>query len=377
MASRKKITYSERPNHAARSAHARGERQFKTYDTSHIRPQKSKAPLILGIVLAVVMLIVAFFVVSSLMRSCSVGLLPEGETVEITIPEGSGAQAIGSLLQENRVIANSGEFVTRVNELGVAAELKPGNYTFHGAMTVDEVISQLRNGPDLADNTFTIPEGFTKEAVAQRVSEAFDGSISYDDFIACVNNASAYSEEFPFVEGAYDNSLEGFLFPKTYPITSGATADSIVKMMLAQYQAEVEVLDYSYAESLGLTRYQVLILASIIEKEASSENRGIVSSVFYNRLAAEMPLQSDATTAYVVGRDPTAEDIENDYSPYSTYHNPGLPGGPICSPGIACLEAACHPDITNYYYFYFKEENGELVYSFSETNEEHNEAIFS
>ncbi|MDR0514943.1 MAG: endolytic transglycosylase MltG [Coriobacteriaceae bacterium] len=375
--SSRKITYSSHSNHAARSAHARGGQQFKTYDTSHIRPKKSKVPVIFSIVLALVVLGLVLWGGTTFLKSCSAGLLTADQSVEITIPEESGARDIGILLQKEGVIENSTEFIARVNELGVAGELRPGVYTFNGGMTLDDIIAKLRLGPVVLGKTFTVPEGFTIQATADRVAESFEGKISAADFVACANNAAAYEAEFPFVAGAYNNSLEGFLFPKTYPVTEGATADSVVRMMLAQYQIEIASLDYSYVESLGLNRNQVLVMASIIEKEAAADNRATVASVFYNRLAADMRLQSDATTAFVVGRDPSAEDIENDFSPYSTYNNPGLPPGPICSPGLACLQAACAPEATAYLYFYFKEVDGQMVYYFSETLEDHNAAIFS
>lgn len=377
MASRNKITYSSHPNHAARSAHAKGARQFKTYDTSHIRPKKSRGPVVFGgilVVLVAILLIVGGFF---FFRSCSASsdVLAEGETATVVIPSGSGIAAIGKLLKEERVIASSSEFVSRVNTLEAESDLKPGTYTFTGELSLDEVITILRAGPDGEGNTFTIPEGFTIEQTAERVAEVFDGAITAEDFAARAQSASDYVADFPFVEGVYDNSLEGFLFPKTYPLKEGETADSLIRMMLTQYQAEVETIDYTYAESQGLTRYQVLVLASIIERETAIDNRATISSVFYNRLATDMPLQSDATTAYVIKGEPSAEDITNDQSPYSTYNNPGLPPGPICSPGLASLQAAAVPEFTEYYYFYFTDRSGEGEYFFSETYEQHQEAI--
>lgn len=375
----RKITYSSKPSHAARSAHARGEKQFRTYDTSHIRPKKSKAPLIVGALLALIVLGLAAWGGSTLLKSCSTELLSESESVEIVVPEGAGVKAIGTLLQDARLIANSNEFVSRVDDLGAASELKPGSYALNGGMDIDQIIAALRAGPDGEEATLTIPEGFTLEAVATRVAEVYEGSISEEDFLAAARNAAAYEEEFPFVAGAYNNTLEGFLFPKTYPVKEDDSADSLIRMMLSQYQTEVSTLDYSYAQEQGLTQYDVLKLASIIEKEASSdfEIRAKVSSVFYNRLAVPMNLQSDATTAYVVGRDPLPEDIDNDTSPYSTYNNEGLPAGPICSPGLECLKAACAPEASAYLYFYFKEVDGEMQYFFNETYDGHLEVINS
>ena len=116
-------------------------------------------------------------------------------------------------------------------------------------------------------------------------------------------------------------------------------------------------------------------MASLIEKEAAADNRGTVSSVFYNRLADNMPLQSDATVAYVVGHDPSAKDLSTS-SPYNTYLNNGLPVGPICSPGLESLQAACNPESTDYLYFYFaKDSSGQMKYYFSKTYKQHQAAI--
>ena len=148
--------------------------------------------------------------------------------------------------------------------------------------------------------------------------------------------------------------------------------------MLTQYQSEVAGLDYSYAESQGLTAYDVLKLASIVERESDPEHFATVASVFYNRLASDRPyLESDATTAYEVGRTPTADEVHAD-TPYSTYANPGLPPTPICAPSIEALKAVCAPEQTDYLYFYTKPlEDGGAEYHFSVTYEEHQDAINS
>jgi UPF0755 protein len=136
-------------------------------------------------------------------------------------------------------------------------------------------------------------------------------------------------------------------------------------------------IDYSYAESKNLTEYDVLILASIVERESASDVRAEVSSVFYNRLSGGMQLQSDATTAYLVNGDPTPEDLENTAeNPYNTQYNYGLPPGPICSPSVESIEAAAHPADTNYLYFFFQEDSsGKMQYYFSENYDDHLAAI--
>lgn len=372
---RRRLSYSERPTHAARAAHARGERQFKTYDTSAIRPKRSKVPAIVcGIVVVLVLAAVVFGVVSAL-RGCTAQqdneLLPPGQEATIKVESGSGLATVAGQLYDAGLISSTSDFTDRAASLETS--LAAGTYTFTGGMTLEEIVGVLQAGP--ISPSFTVTEGMTASQVAQAVSDAYSGAITADDFLAAVNNAPAYVADYPFVEGAYNNSLEGFLFPKTYDIVDGATADTVVRQMLDQYRSETAGLDYATAQAHGLSPYQTLILASIIEKEAAEDNRATVSSVFYNRLDAAMPLQSDATVAYVVGGDPTPEDLQVE-SPYNTYLNPGLPAGPICSPGLSCLQAACAPEQTDYLYFYFApDESGQLQYYFSQDYDQHQEAI--
>lgn len=378
MTPRKQVTYSNRPNHAARAAHRAGERQFKTYDTSHIRPKKSKAPIIVAIILAIVVIGGLGWGGFTLFKSCSAPqaaaeTLAEGESATVTIPEGSGAMTIAELLFDNHVIADSSEFVGLVTKDGHESALKPGTYTFTGPLTVDDVIGQLVAGPSQA--SFTVPEGLTVQQTAQRVAEAYPDTITAEDFLACANNASAYEADYPFVAGAYNNALEGFLFPKTYPLIANATADAVVRQMLDQYKAETAAIDYSYAEQQGLSSYQVLVLASLIEREASlDDERPTVSSVIYNRLASGMLLQIDATIAYAAGTSDISQSDLDAEGPFNTYLNKGLTPGPICSPGLPSLKAAAQPADTPYL-FYVVSGAGDGSHNFSETYEEHQENI--
>lgn len=380
---RKQVTYSQRPNHAARSAHARGERQFRTYDTSYIRPKKSKAPAIVAAVLAVLVVGGLAWRALTLFNSCSaqsVELLAEGQEATITVAEGAGAKVVGEQLAEARLVSNAGDFTKRVNEMGVDSQLKPGTYTFAGGMSLDAIINQLTAGP--VANALTIPEGSTLEAVAQSVATFTENRITADAFTAAASDASAYAADYDFLADAGTNSLEGFLFPKTYEIGDDAAAESVVRMMLDQFKTETSGLNWSYPQSQGLTIYDAVKLASIVERESSGDEqiRAQVASVFYNRLNNFGDpnygfLQSDATTAYELGHDPTPEDIKNP-TPFNTYTNTGLPPTPICSPGLDCLQAVCNPAQTNYFFFYFApDESGTMQYYFSETYEEHQQTF--
>lgn len=378
---RKQVTYSQRPNHAARSVHARGERQFRTYDTSYIRPKKSKGPVIFAAILAIVVIGGLAFGALTLFNSCSaqpVELLAEGQEATVVVADGEGAQAVGKDLEEARLVTSASDFTKRVNELGVDSQLKPGTYTFAGGVTLDQIINDLKAGPKT--NALTVPEGYTLAQIAQSVSDFTEGRISVDDFTAASSDASVYAADYAFLADAGTNKLEGFLFPKTYEISDEATADTVVRMMLDQFQTETASLDWSYPQSQGLTVYDAVNLASIVEKESSGDEqiRAQVASVFYNRLSTLGDpsygfLQSDATTAYEVGHDPSAEEVHAE-TPYSTYANTGLPPTPICSPSIDSLQAVCAPDqesLGKYFFFYFEGDQ----YYFSETYDEHQETF--
>ena len=371
MPPRKQVTYSQRPNHAARSAHARGEREFRTYDTSYIRPKQSTGPKIFAAVLAVVVIGGLAWGGLTLFNSCSgsapVELLAEGQEATVVVEQGSGAKAIGELLVEEKLVGSASDFAKRVSEMGVESQLKPGTYTFAGGTSLDDIVRQIAAGPDMG-NALTIPEGYKLSDIAAAVATASEGRITAEAFTAAASDASVYAASYSFLADAGTNSLEGFLFPKTYAVADDATADSLVRMMLDQFQKETASLDWSYPQSQGLSIYDAVNLASIVEKELSGDEqiRAKVAAVFYNRLETTGEpsygfLQSDATTAY---------EVVHAETPYSTYTNKGLPPTPICSPSLDCLKAVCAPDqesLGKYFFFYFEGDS----YYFTETYEDH------
>ena len=299
-----------------------------------------------------------------------------GQEVEVTIPDGSSTGSIASILQDAGVISDTSSFVQEVQKQNVEQKLKSGTYSLLTGSSVSNVINQLVAGPNSTASTLQVPEGYTVAQVASLVEEKF--GISSSDFVAQAK-ASNYVADYPFLSEAANDSLEGFLFPKTYDFAGQTvTADSVIRAMLNQYQAEVATLDLDAARQelesrygRSFSNYDVLTLASIVEKEAlTDDDRPLVSSVFYNRLAASMPLQSDATLAYTLGREVTADDLTQD-DPYNTYTNMGLTPTPICNPGLASLTAAASPQDTGYYYFFITNS----VHAFSETYEQHQQVI--
>lgn len=383
---RRQVTYSQHPNHRARAVHAQGERQFRTYDTSGIRPRKSKAPGIIAAVFAVIVIAVAGVLIFNAIKGCSSDSGAGSEVVvekdvQVTINDGISASDAALMLQAAGVVPDAKKALDRAKDRGIDSQFKAGTYSFTAGMTLDQVIDLIASGNTINGN-LTIPEGYKLADIAAAVETATQGSVTADSFKQAASDASVYASDYSFLESAGSNSLEGFLFPKTYTVTSGATADSIIRMMLGQFASEIANLDFSYPESKGLSLYDTVKLASIVEKESSGDMdiRKSVAGVFYNRLTTPGEpcngyLQSDATTAYVVGHDPSPEEVHAD-DPFSTYSNPGLPPTPICSPSLDCLMAACQPTESSYFFFYFEPDaDGTMKYHFSETYEEHQSAI--
>lgn len=326
------------------------------------------------IAIPIIIVVVAAFVAAGFALS---SMLAEGEPdveaglpVTVVIPEGSSTNAIATILKESQVIGSSQDFIDEVQKRGVEQLLMPGTYELETRMDFGTLIDTLVAGPtDNGGGNLTIPEGLTVEQTAEVVEASLD--ISKDDFIKHAYAASDYVGDYPFLEGVYNNSLEGFLYPKTYNVPEGASADEVIRLLLDQFAKETSELNLSYAEASNMNLFNIVTIASLIEKEtASSEERPLVSSVIYNRLRNGMMLQIDATVVYALGADYDGgllsyENLEID-SPYNTYKTTELPAGPICSPSIESLEAAAHPAETDYLYYVVTSEDGSHTFCVTE-----------
>lgn len=299
-----------------------------------------------------------------------------GIEVTISIPEGAGGGEISEILVGAGIVPDSATFLREVKNQEAESSMKSGSYTFLTGANVKEVVRQLVDGPNSMADVITIPEGFTVKQIAAAAEEQL--GISAEDFLNRAK-ASTYINDFPFLSEAVDDSLEGFLFPKTYDLGGKPKdADTLIRMMLNQYAEEIASLDFSGARDqilntygIEMSDYEFIIMASIIEKEAVSGDDWVnVSSVFYNRIMSWMPLQSDATMGYVVEGEVTAEDLETE-SPYNTYLNYGLTPTPICNPGAQSIEAALHPATTDYYYFFIIDNDQYQNHTFSTNYDDH------
>ena len=333
------------------------------------------------VALAVVALLIVIATVMAYLNSRSqdnaqTASITAGEHIKVTIPSGANAARIAQLLVQERVISDGKAFLSAIQKQDVASKIKSGTYELVAGSDYQQLIDRLIQGPNSSENALVVPEGFTVDKLADLVSQQF--GISRDDFLAQAK-ASNYVDEFPFLKDAQNDSLEGFLWPKTYDFSSTTpTSDAIIKLMLTQYKTETANLDFEGAQQnikqqYGVTmgNYDFIKLASIIEKEALiDEDRPLIASVMFNRLKADMPLQSDATMGYVTKGKVTPQDLKSD-SPYNTQYKKGFPPTPICSPGMASLSAAMMPATTDNYYFWITKDE----HKFSKNYDEHLQAI--
>lgn len=293
-----------------------------------------------------------------------------GQAVQVEIPEGSGTRAIADVLAGVGVIDNASMFRVRARLEGIDGELKPGVYDLTTGMPHADLVKRLLAGPPVAYASVTIPEGFTVDQIAERLEA--DAGIPAAEFREVARNgAKTYAGDYPFLTDVENGSLEGYLFPKTYRIAEGSAAGDVVEMMLDQFASEISGLDLAFARSRGLTQHDVVIIASMIEREARvADERPLVSSVIYNRLGRDMKLEIDATIEYILpGNRPRLlnRHLRID-SPYNTYMYAGLPVGPISNPGLSSLEAAAHPADTQYLYYVLTSKDG--THTFTTTLEE-------
>jgi UPF0755 protein len=289
----------------------------------------------------------------------------------IFIRKGTPLKKVSEVLEQEGIIRNRHFFVFITTLLGKKAKIKAGEYEFHTPMVPLNVLSALSKG-QVKHHLVTIPEGFTLSQIAQLLENAnlvekkgFLQKTSSPPFI----NALGLSQ----LAGP---TLEGYLFPDTYHLLREMDPEEVTQMMVHQFR-KVFGPDFArWASELGISEREVVILASIIEKETSlSEEKPLVSAVFHNRLRKKIPLQSDPTVIYGIKNfngNLTKQDLMRP-TPYNTYVIAGLPPTPICNPGKDSLLAAVHPAPVSYLYFVSKNDGSHY---FSSAIEEHNRAVW-
>jgi UPF0755 protein len=284
--------------------------------------------------------------------------LKENSTIRkiVNIPSGTNAKEIVDVLEKNEIIRkNNYTFRILIKLMKLEDQLKYGEYNLSPSMNMLQILDKLVKG-EVITYKITIPEGYTCKQIAELLEK------------------KEIAEKEVFLELVKDSekTTEGYLFPDTYEVPKKYGAENTVKLMLSNFnQIATKNKFEDKAEKIGFSLDEIIILASIIEKEAKfSDEKSKVSAVFHNRLKRGMKLQSCATIQYIL-EEPKERLDENDLkieSPYNTYLYTGLPSGPICNPGLDSIMAALEPIEEDYLYFVLG-ENGRHI--FSKTYQEH------
>ena len=291
-----------------------------------------------------------------------------GEAI-VTVPEGATASEVADLLTDNDVVSNGTLFEWRLKLAGKTDQILPGRYVLAHGMSYSEAIDKLTSSGGKVN--VTIPEGEDRTQIAQTVGDlGLQG-----DYLAATKSFKGFD---PNRYGAQDpKSLEGFLFPATYELDPGANVDQLVSEQLQAFRQNIAGVNMSYAKSKNLTVYDVLTIASMIDKEVMiASERPLVAAVIYNRLSRGMPLGIDATTRFEF-HNYTGEITESQLqspSPYNTRTHAGLPPTPIGNPGLAAIKAAARPAKVNYIY-YVLNGDGSGHHCFTASGQEFNQLV--
>lgn len=269
--------------------------------------------------------------------------------VIFVVEQGETLDAIINNLSKENLIRNRVVFYLIVKQKGIERKIQAGDFRLTKSMSAAEIADELTHGT--LDTWVTIPEGWRKEEIAEILSEKV--GISETEF----------------------NQLakEGYLYPDTYLIPRGASASQVIEILTKQMDANYAKVE-AQAQEKGLTKHEVLTLASLVEREASgADDRQEIANIIYKRLKEDWPLQIDATIQYALGYRPaekkwwtqrlTQEDYQGVKSDYNTYLNKGLPPGPIGAPRLQSMEAVVNADPTTKNWFYYHDKNGKVYFT--------------
>ncbi len=273
-----------------------------------------------------------------------------GGPVTVVIPKGASLSEIAGDLQRAGVVHHAEAFVLKADGDGYGSRLQPGTYRLRRNEPYASLVAALLKGTAPATLKVSIPEGSTlkQEAV---IAAAKVPTITVAKYLKVTS-----VQPLPFQLQGYrpGTTLEGVLFPATYDVAPGTTATKLVNKQLAAFDSYFAGVDLAQAGKANLTAYDVVIIASMIDREVLvPAERPLVAAVIWNRLKKRMPLQIDATVLYALGVNKpvvTLQDLKVD-SPYNTYKHTGLPPTPISNPGLAALKAAAAPAAVDYLYY--------------------------
>ncbi len=281
--------------------------------------------------------------------------LKNSKPLVFIVNRGDGVKTIAANLYQQNIIRSPTGFYLLVKLLGLERQLQAGDFRLNRSMNATSIARELTHG--ILDLWVTTLEGWRKEEVATKLAKDID--IPEQEFLKY--------------------ATEGYMFPDTYLIPRDATPAGVVKMFRDNFDKKVTVQMREDAKKSGLTLDEVMILASLVEKEGkTAEDRSVIAGIIEKRLKADWPLQVDATIQYAIGYQPiektwwkkelSSDDLKMK-SPYNTYLNPGLPPAPICNPGLESIMAVIYPKNSDYWY-YLHDPTGAVHYA--KTIDEHN-----
>jgi UPF0755 protein len=291
---------------------------------------------------------------------------PGARKERVTIPRGATLSAVADTLHAHRVIRSPRLFKLYATVSGSQRDIQAGTFEFAVGASMGQVLETLVSGTEVLES-LNIPEGLMLSEIAQRVRQQI--GIDSQAFMIAARDSELLDQV-----GAPADNLEGYLYPSTYYVATRATALDVVRQMVEEFELRWQAAWNHRLTELGMTRHEIVILASITEGEVRFRPDGkFVSSVYHNRLARRMRLQADPTVIYALGR--RRRLYERDYqirSPYNTYLIDGLPPGPISQPSEASLEAALFPANTDFLFFVARPDGKHI---FSRTHREHLAAV--
>lgn len=328
---------------------------------------------LVGIVVVVVLLVAAGGLALYVRSQLSPVQSTQQSKLLFTVSRGESLGEVANHLQSQGVVRDSFLFKLFAETQGLDKDLKVGEFRLDRGMTVGEVVDVLKGPPVSQAFNVTIPDGLRAVQEADLLQR--EGLFSARSYLQEVNHPTSFPGISPLPGTPAGAGWEGLAFGDTYQVLPRVTPYQMLEKQLQDFDSRVRQAIVAKAASVGLTPYQVVVLASIVSAEAATaHDRGLVAGVFFNRLHAGMPLESDVTVLYaqsLAGDDSTT--VNTSFaSPYNTYLHTGLPPGPIDSPGLTAIAAVLSPTPSGYFYF-LALPNGEVEYSV--TLAQHDEQI--
>lgn len=329
-------------------------------------------------ILSLITMVLVFLVISVVVYLFNTNspFSASGEKQVVVIEKGESISSIASKLEKDRIIRSAFFFKLHSRFNGLDQKIKAGEYELSPAQSIKEIFSAIVAGRSLSqEKEIKIIPGWNIKEIAKHFA---DNGISSKDDAINVEKIKVSDWNLSFDKPTFLNdapagaSLEGFLCPDTYRIFKDATTDDVIKKLLDNFDKKLTPAMRTEIARQHKTIFEIVTMASIIEKEVSKPaDMAVVSGIFWNRIGSNYPLESCATLAYALGENKKQYTYEDTHieSPYNTYRHQGLPPGPICNPSFESIKAAIYPQATDYNYFLNSFDNGETI--FSRTYQEH------